>query len=211
MHDLGTLCDRPHDAPAGDEVDAAGSTLLDRWDERHRAYHGRQHLQEVLAALDVLVSGEGMDRLDAAIARAAAWFHDAVYDPTDPATNELRSADLATAQLGRLGVCPRIVAAVDTLVRASADHTGMAAAAAGRAFHDADLWILSAPVGRFDEYCLQIRAEYSHVPEADYRAARRGILTRLTETGQCYLTGSAGDWEEPARRNLSRELHRLSC
>jgi predicted metal-dependent HD superfamily phosphohydrolase len=41
---------------------------------------------------------------------------------------------------------------------------------------DIDLGILGAEVARFDEYEIQVREEYSWVPESLYRAARRKVL-----------------------------------
>ena len=72
---------------ARDDVAGAGAALLGRWAEPHRAYHDLAHLAEVLERVDLLAAEA--DRPDAV--RLAAWFHDAVYDPT-AADNEERSA-----------------------------------------------------------------------------------------------------------------------
>ena len=66
--------------------------LLRRWGEPHRHYHDRRHLSEVLAALP--------DDAPRAV-RLAAWYHDAVYDPTRD-DNEEASARLAREQLHAL-------------------------------------------------------------------------------------------------------------
>ena len=63
---------------ARDDVAGAGAALLGRWAEPQRAYHDLAHLAEVLERVDLLAAEA--DQPDAV--RLAAWFHDAVYDPT---------------------------------------------------------------------------------------------------------------------------------
>ena len=94
------------------------------------------------------------------------------------------------------------------------DHGLSADAATDRArvvLHDADLWVLAAPVGRFDEYCTQVRAEYAHVPAATYARERSGVLRPFLVRDHVYRTAHARTaWEPAARENLARELTRLA-
>jgi predicted metal-dependent HD superfamily phosphohydrolase len=77
--------------------------------------------------------------------------------------------------------------------------------------HDADLWVLSAPVARFDEYCAQVREEYAHVPAALYATARSELLRPFLVRDHVYRTAHArAEWEPSARENLARELTRLA-
>ena len=100
--------------------------------------------------------------------------------------------------------------AVDRLVRLTARHDADAAEPLDAAFHDADLWILSAATERFDEYCDQVRQEYAHVPDAAYRSGRAAVLGPLLHRDRIYRTSHAlHSWETPARINLGRELTRL--
>lgn len=191
------------------DIDRCGDDLIRRWSQPHRRYHTARHLTEVLAALADIGSVDRLQPRDLAVARMAAWFHDAVYDPSTPDGNEAASAKLAGAALARLGVDAAMVDLVAGLVRASADHAGMPDEPAARAFHDADLWILAAPTDRFDEYCEQVRSEYRHVPLAAFRIGRAEILTRLAASGRIYRTVAALPWETRARDNISRELDRL--
>lgn len=63
--------------------------LVARYREPHRRYHGVAHLAAVLRTLDELLAPEPASPA----VRFAAWFHDAVYDPTAPAgANEAASA-----------------------------------------------------------------------------------------------------------------------
>ena len=59
-------------------------------------------------------------------------------------------------------------------------HNAPAEDALTAAFHDADLWILSAPQERFDAYCAQVREEYAFVPQDAYRAGRTAVLRPFT-------------------------------
>jgi len=69
---------------------------------------------------------------------------------------------------------------------------------------------ISATTERFDSYCEQVRAEYAHVPDAAYALARSQILGDLVRRDRLYLTPHAQhEWDEKARTNLGRELHRL--
>lgn len=197
-----------------DAVDRLGSELLARWADPVRSYHSTTHLVEMFWALDDLESAGALDDRTAALARIAAWFHDAVYDPTAaPGANEADSAELARDSLRQLGFRPEDVELVEHLVRLTDGHDepdGEQGGGPAVAFQDADLWILSAPQERFDEYCGQVRTEYAHVDEAAYRQGRRAILEPLLRRDTIYRTPLARrEWEQKARLNLGRELARL--
>jgi len=195
-------------------VDDVGSDLLRRWHEPHRHYHAATHLAEVLTAVDALCAAGGVGAASRSVAALAAWFHDAVYGVDPAAPNEAESASLAARQLERLEVEPALTARVVTVVLDTASHDLPSAAAADPArdvVHDADLWVLSAPVGRFDEYCTQVRAEYAHVPVALYATARTAVLRPFLVRDHVYRTPHArAEWEPSARENLARELTRLA-
>ena len=201
-------------AVATDVVTEVGNDLVRRWRQPHRRYHGVVHLREVLSAVDTLCAEEGVDGSSHSVATMAAWFHDAVYDVRPDATNEADSAELADRQLSRLGVDPELVTRVVAAVIDTASHELAPDAGADPArlvLHDADLWVLSAPVARFDEYCAQVRQEYAVVPAVAYAAGRSRVLRPFLVRGHVYRTGHARSrWEPAARENLARELSRLA-
>lgn len=196
------------------DIDAAGDRLLRRWREPHRHYHDAVHLAEVLAAVDTLCAAQEVGDADRSVALLAAWFHDAVYSAEQHATNETESADLADSELARLGVRDEIRSRVGLLVLDTVSHELSAAGAADAArvvLHDADLWILAAPVARFDEYCRQVRDEYARVPAAAYAAGRSEVLRPFLVRPHVYRSAHArAEWEDHARENLARELTRLA-
>src|SRR5688572_3529880 len=108
--------------PAGVDPAAAGrlgQELLDRWSEPQRRYHTLHHLGAVLSIVDA----NARFARNLAAVRLAAWFHDAVYDPTaGGGANEEASAELAIGTLGRLGLAPALVDAVAGLIRMTAGH-----------------------------------------------------------------------------------------
>ena len=195
-------------------VDDVGSDLLRRWHEPHRRYHDTTHLSEVLTAVDMLCSTGGVSGTNHAVAALATWFHDAVYAVDPTAANEAESASLAARQLDRLQVDPELTARVVAVVLDTASHQLTAEAhddPARVVVHDADLWVLAAPVARFDEYCAQVREEYASVPVAAYAAARTEVLRPFLVREHVYRTAHArAEWEPSARENLARELTRLA-
>ncbi len=208
--DVATL----HPGAAPEQVYAAGTSLLARWTEAHRHYHGTQHLVEMFWALEELDGAGEIDERDGTLARIAGWLHDAIYDPNArPGVNERDSATLARTTLTELGLGPRDVDTVERLVQLTAGHEPDSSdpTPVERAFHDADLWILGADPARYDDYGDQVRAEYHHVSDAAYRFGRTAVLQGFARRPRIYRTGHAAEvWEPRARSNLDRELTRLS-
>lgn len=194
-----------------DAVLAVGRDLLRRLDEEHRSYHTSRHLVEVFWALEDLEGAGAVTAREATLGRLVGWFHDAVYDPAaPPGDNEAASADLAVRDLSALGLATRDVETVRDLVLATEAHE-LRPDGLGAAFHDADLWILSAPADRYAEYTAQVREEYAAVPDDAFRAGRAAILRPLLQRDTVYATRHAREhWEEAARANLGAELAALS-
>jgi predicted metal-dependent HD superfamily phosphohydrolase len=198
-------------APDRDVLNRLGTDLLRRWTEPGRRYHTTTHLVEMFGALEEIEDAHEIDDRQSCLARVAAWFHDAVYDPAArPGSNEADSALLARSSLGELDFADPDITSIEQLIRLTARHNADAAQPLDAAFHDADLWILSAPQARFDRYCDQVRMEFDHVPDDDYRKARAAILRPLLHRDRIYRTSHAlHTWETPAQINLGRELSRL--
>jgi len=198
-------------APNDEMVARIGADLVDRWNEPVRRYHTARHLVEMFGALEDLEEAGEIDERQGSVARLAAWFHDAVYDPlARSGANEADSALLARGTLAHLDFEAADIEAIDRLILLTARHDADANEALDAAFHDADLWILCSPPERFDDYCDQVRQEYAHVPAEAYRQGRAAILRPLLRRDRIYRTARAlQSWETPARVNLGRELSRL--
>lgn len=169
--------------------------------EPHRHYHTMEHVMAVLRHLTDLHASTPVSRL-------AAFFHDAVYDPTRT-DNEAQSAELAHEVL--TAVDRPEADDVAAVVLATAKHQVPAGAPRETApFLDADLAILAAPADVYDTYAANIRTEYQHMPEQEFRSGRRAVLTGFLQRDHLFFT-TAGQatFEAAARANLQREIASL--
>jgi predicted metal-dependent HD superfamily phosphohydrolase len=183
-----------------------GRRLIARYGEPTRFYHDRRHLLRVLEAVDELA--DEADDLDAV--RLAAWFHDAVYD-VHATDNEEQSARLAEAELSRVPVEPERVANVARLVRLTASHAPEPGDRDGAVLSDADLSILGGATDVYNEYASDVRTEYAHVPDGDFRAGRTAVLRQLLALPRMFATDRGRErWEATARRHLEDEIADLT-
>jgi predicted metal-dependent HD superfamily phosphohydrolase len=138
----------------------------------------------------------------------ALWLHDAVYVP-GAADNEERSAARAEQFLATLHAAAH-AATVRGLILATR-HAARPARPDERLVADIDLAVLACPTVAYDAYAAAIRAEYAAVPDADFRAGRRGFLQALLARPALYHTPLLhARCEAAARRNLARELQQLA-
>jgi len=175
--------------------------------EPHRRYHTVRHVRWVVRHVLDLAAAAPVADLGAVV--AAAFFHDAVYDPTR-ADNETRSAGLAERALAELGWPAPRVAAVTAMVAATAGHTAHAADVDTAVLLAADLAVLAADPASYAEYATGVRTEYAHVPDAEWRVGRAAVLRGFTERTAIYPPVLGLDsWERQARANLAAELATL--
>jgi predicted metal-dependent HD superfamily phosphohydrolase len=174
-----------------------------RYDEPHRRYHDRRHLERVLDDVERLLPTVEVPDPDAV--RLAALFHDAVYDPWSTA-NEAASAALAAAVLSRLEP-PDRVAHVQRLVLATARHR--ASYVDEGVLLDADLAILATDRPTYVDYVRAVRAEYADVPQDVWQQRRAEVLRSLLDIPRLFTTPAMHVLEEPARQNVAAELAAL--
>jgi predicted metal-dependent HD superfamily phosphohydrolase len=191
----------PRSAPAA-LATGVGGDLLARWSQPQRHYHTVNHLRVVLAVVDE----HAAHAEDATAVRLAAWYHDAVYEPTR-VDNEEASALLAEAALPGLDVPPDRVAEVARLVRLTASHDPIPGDRNGGLLTDADLSVLASPAEVYAAYTAAVRREYAHVPDAAFVVGREAVLTNLLALPRLFHTPDLRDrWEDLARSNIAREL-----
>lgn len=199
------------------QVAELGESLLQAWEQPHRAYHHSGHLSQMLTDLDRLYAHrtQGSTPLPLVL---AAWFHDAVYEGA-PGEDERRSEQLAGASLEPLVTAGLLseeeLQLVRLLVRATATHklpesTELPAGynpADIEFFLDADIAILAAEPARYRRYLRGVRSEYSHFDDEAFRIGRTSFLHSVLERERIFLSERARElWEEPARTNLCGEL-----
>lgn len=209
---------RPHDrtpraaqvlpslAKSWDELlpgnDRLGEDLLARWQEPGRHYHDVRHLAHALASLVELEPAASRTT------QLALWFHDAVYTGRAGADEEA-SAELAVAELSRVGLASAEVDEVERLVLLTITHTTDASDTAGALVLDADLSVLGTAPGRYHVYARDVRLEYAAYPDPEFASGRLQVLDRLLGMEELYRTPAAQQrWLNPALTNLSSERRR---
>ena len=194
-----------------------GESLLQAWEQPHRAYHHSGHLSQILTDLDRLYAHRTQGSTPLALI-LAAWFHDAVYKGA-PGEDERRSEQLANTSLEPLVTAGLLsgdeLQMVRLLVRATATHELPESAnlPAGyepadiQFFLDTDMAILAADSARYRRYLRGVRSEYSHFDDEAFRAGRTTFLRSILGRERIFLSEQALKlWEEPARANLQAEL-----
>lgn len=179
------------------------SELLTRWNEPLRRYHNETHLRAVLRAVDALeADGESFD---GTAVRLAAWFHAAVFDPTESENND-KSAEYAGTALGPAAP----VEEVTRLVRLMGGHRIEVGDLNGAVLSDADLAVLGSDPDTYEAYAQDVRHEFAHVPGERFVAGRIAALEGLLERRSIFQTRAGRDaWEKQAHANLNRELGML--
>jgi predicted metal-dependent HD superfamily phosphohydrolase len=187
-------------------VSAVIMAISDRYDEPHRKYHTRRHIDAMLVALGSLWDQAGYADVLREPLVLATWLHDAVYDPT-LADNELMSAALGRELLASLDASDELIDEVERLVLLTTTHDPDPTDRAGALLCDADLSVLAQGAEAYGAYTRAVRAEYAFVPDAAFRAGRAQVLQTLLTREWLYSTPLARErWESVARARMREEL-----
>lgn len=199
------------------QVAELGESLLQAWEQPHRAYHHSGHLSQMLTDLDRLYAHRTQGSTPLALI-LAAWFHDAVYEGA-PGEDERRSEQLANTSLEPLVTAGLLTGhelqMVRLLVHATATHELPESAdlPAGyepadiQFFLDADMAILAADSAHYRRYLRGVRSEYSHFDDEAFCAGRTTFLRSILGRKRIFLSEEGLQlWEEPAQANLRAEL-----
>lgn len=170
-----------------------------------RHYHTPVHVLAMFAhAADVGVELSDAERL-------AVWFHDGVYEPAASAgDNESNSADWMSEVLADAGADAAVVAEADALIRATANNLAPDAPAAHHTIMDLDLAGMSVDAEAFHRQSLAVRAEATHLEDAEYRERTAAFFARLLERERLYRSPAFADREPIARRRIADEIERLT-
>ncbi len=182
-------------------------SLVARYREPHRHYHGIEHLSLVLAKAGHLMAREPVS--DPVAVRLALWYHDAIYDPRSSG-NEAASAELARQRLSILGQPSERIARIEGLILATAAHNVGRDDPELAVVVDADLSILGADPSAYLAYRLGVRAEYGYVDDRAWRSGRAAVLRSFLDRGVIYSTTTMRRREPMARANLAGELAMLT-
>lgn len=191
--------------------DAARNTVLRQMATSRRHYHGLMHLVTLWTrhcrfGIGTPFHAPAASRLIA----CAIAFHDAVYDATRR-DNEHRSAVL-WRRYAPADLSPADVDWVAATIEATADHLAAHDASTQRA--RLRLWLLDldlTPLGEqselFARNTRRLRAEYRHLPDADWEGGRLAFLRKLQAAPALFRSVPlASAFENQARLNIAREL-----
>jgi len=143
--------------------------IVRRWSERHRVWHGPEHLRALLAHFAIRPSGDERDTL-----QLAALYHDAIYNPLRP-DNEDESAALLLRHAA--DKTNRIVQRAAEIIVAS-KWSAPPADALTMKFWEADCEPLAAdyPLASSMTYERAVFREYQWAPWTLYREKRAEFL-----------------------------------
>lgn len=168
-----------------------------------RAYHNLEHIHNMLKKL---TESERFAKHPHRII-LGIWFHDAIYDPTRT-DNEVKSAEFWIRKMtpylpeepltwGKMA----ILATINHFPNPDPDI---------QLLLDLDLAGLGASWEVFQENSEQIRQEYEHVSDDDFRKGRKAFLEKMLERPRLFGTEYWHNLlEERARANLRKAIQCL--
>jgi predicted metal-dependent HD superfamily phosphohydrolase len=186
------------------------------YDEPHRHYHTFAHAVKVLQVSSHLgqkwlLQGVGSDEY-LALLIAALW-HDAVYDPkATGGLNELLSAIRATEACRKAGVSDMVTVLVHRLILETVEHKvevkiGEPYTIAAACLIDADLHGFAADWRDFQRQNENIRKEYAHVTDDQWKAGRPAVLEKyLWRDPIFYFLFGGAEGDSQATNNLVRAI-----
>lgn len=179
--------------------------LLQKYQEKHRAYHNVAHINDCLSQLDQLPALHP----DAREIELAIWFHDVIYDPYGK-DNERKSAQEAELFIFDNVADDELGKRISDLIMATL-HQAPPANSAEALIMDIDISILGREPATYQTYTEKVRKEYRFVPKFLYRNKRKEILLKFIERKTLYYTAEfQSKYEEQARQNISSEIERLT-
>ncbi|HAH10246.1 MAG TPA: metal-dependent phosphohydrolase [Alphaproteobacteria bacterium] len=190
------------DAKRSQEIFVA---LCQSYSEPHRAYHTLDHLVDLFSRLEQ----HAVATADPLRLAFAAWYHDIVYDPR-AVDNEERSSERALQDLRELGATHDFTSRVCRLILATKNHQKGGADADDDLFLDCDYAILGAAPDTYRTYAANVRQEYAHRTDGEWRGRRGAFLERAIAGARIFRTQQFEElYGDAARQNMRAELDRL--
>lgn len=172
-----------------------------------RPYHNFTHILEVLQQFSE-IPDHMIIRPDDIV--WAILFHDIVYS-TSLRDNEEQSASLAIQEIPNYAINDNYdLRNIAGLIRLTALHgkiSDRSLSEDAKLFLDCDMSILGSEPSRFEEYCIAIREEYNHVPDALFHKGRTAFFHNLLRTEAIYHSQFFySKFEQLARKNIKNWL-----
>lgn len=168
-----------------------------------RPYHNLRHIEYMLKYIKDF---KNISHKDKVLLRIAIWFHDLVYDPAKSNNKEL-SADFAANFLTSIGVDQCSIDKVRWMIILT-KHVGFPQTQTEDIICDLDLREIASP--RFEKNAQEIRLEYGHLNDEEWKKVRSKFLNFMLDKTYIYNTDLYRDTlEEKARYNLEKELRNI--
>ncbi len=181
--------------------------LINTQNEKTRAYHNLQHLNECFEKLEWAKTQ--LSNFDFDGVALALWFHDAVYNPRAN-NNEAKSNEWAQDFLRGARASLALQEKVERYIMATL-HQNKPEDPNAQLMVDIDLSILGATQAQFAEYEKQVRKEYAWVPWFLYKKRRKAVLQHFLAMDSIYLLDCFKErFETQARINLQNAFNTLS-
>lgn len=176
--------------------------LFNAYQESHRHYHTKQHIDECLKLFDAY-QYLATNPLEVEF---ALWFHDAIYN-SQATDNEKKSALWAKSVLQQGNIENAIITRIYDLILIS-NHHDLPKTNDEKLLLDIDIGIFASDSNRFKEYQQQIRREYHWVENNIYQQKRQQILSHFyTHSPLYYCTEINQALNHQARINLQQALN----
>jgi predicted metal-dependent HD superfamily phosphohydrolase len=177
--------------------------IIVHYQEPQRHYHNLTHISNLL----ILWEQYQRQLQDADTVAYSIFFHDIIYNPTKN-DNEEQSAVLAQEYLRELGCSDAQISKVTAYILATKKHPSSTTPTDLQWFLEFDLSILGTELTTYQTYAQQIRQEYQHVPEWQYKIGRRKVLHNFLAQNQLFYC-LPNHYNQNAKENLSWELEKL--
>jgi len=172
------------------------------YNQKSRYYHNLVHIEKMLMELEDVK--EKVEKLDAI--RFSIYYHDIIYKSTR-SDNEYKSAEyfkerVAKTNFSYVEDCFKQIEATKTHKKSDDNDTNI--------LLDLDLSILGSNNEEYQEYCKNVRKEYSIYPDLIYRKGRGKVLLKILKANPIYKTVHFVEkYEGRAKENIINELNEL--
>lgn len=176
------------------------------YEQPHRFYHTWDHIEDMFFHSWNFRGEKNVNMTNLLMMIA---YHDAVYDPTAAISeNENASMQLFYNDfIDLLG--PIVVGHIIYGISCTIKHEPVDDDPTVQALLDLDLSGLGADESTYDKNTYNIRREYSHVSDEDWKTGRSKFLENMLNREQIFHTTWGKSREEMARYNMQRELDSL--
>jgi predicted metal-dependent HD superfamily phosphohydrolase len=172
-----------------------------RYGGKKRYYHNFTHIKTLIdELLECKYLVNDWDTL-----LFSVFYHDIIYNVLK-GDNEERSAEVAVQRLSAISFPEEKIQLCKEEILATKNHK-LSENNDVNLFTDADLSILGQSTDVYQQYCSQIRKEYSIYPDIIYKPGRRKVIDHFLSMGRIFKTNYFYDkYEQQARINLLTEL-----